>query len=175
MSDTTTTDQAQALRDEAARADKRAADSFDRCDTDGFLSQWASNITARKLRMEADLLEAGGMHTFQGLFNAAGQRVQAKQAKCQAYQGGYETKWLVFGGGGTVAHWVAIPQNAEAPTMRSKMGKLGLHEEPELAPAKVETKGSGTGLAGAASVYVGYTRTDGGHPTDAVLYQEVAK
>jgi hypothetical protein len=170
MSDTTT-EQAQALRDQAAAADKRAADSFDRCDTDGFLSQWASNITARKLRMEAALLEAGGTHTFQGLFNAAGERVQAKQAKCPAYNGGYETKWLVFGGGGRVAHWVAIPQHPEAPSKRSKMGQLGLHEEPEEAPAKIETKGSGTGLAGAASVYVGYTRTDGGHPADAVLYE----
>lgn len=49
------------LRAEARAHEKEAYDSFERCDTDGFMSQWASGINARQKRMEADLLERGGV------------------------------------------------------------------------------------------------------------------
>ena len=38
--------QADELRDWAASARRSASDSWERCDTDGFLSQWASGLTA---------------------------------------------------------------------------------------------------------------------------------
>ena len=49
------------LRDLAAKADRAAADSFERSDTDGFVSQAASGIMAAKYRAQADLEEAGGL------------------------------------------------------------------------------------------------------------------
>ena len=60
----------QQLRDEAKAARKRAYESFIECDTDGFLSQWASNITADELEMQADLLEKDTLHEFTALFDS---------------------------------------------------------------------------------------------------------
>ncbi|QWY84902.1 hypothetical protein SEA_MSCARN_31 [Gordonia phage MScarn] len=38
----------------------RSAESFDRCDTDGFLSQWAHDSMAHNYRHLADLVDNGG-------------------------------------------------------------------------------------------------------------------
>lgn len=54
---------------EAARAARQeAADSFERCDTDGYLSQWASGLSAREHDAKALLAEEGGTSTFTALF-----------------------------------------------------------------------------------------------------------
>lgn len=60
------------LREEAARQEQEAIDSFDRCDTDGFLSQWASRLGGRLDRAKADLVEAGGVSEFTALFDLDG-------------------------------------------------------------------------------------------------------
>jgi hypothetical protein len=54
-------DRARELREQAARARQQEQESFDRCDTDGFLSQWASSITAAEKDREADLANRGGL------------------------------------------------------------------------------------------------------------------
>lgn len=155
------------LRDEAKAADKRAYDSFERCDTDGFMSQWASGITASKLRLEADLVEAGGTHSFRGLFDENGTRIKAKRVKGHDYFGNPETKWIVLDEHDSVLHWVNIPKNPDDPSGRSKMGKLGLHEEWEDGiPAKATT--SGESITSVRAIVV---RTDGGYPDDAVVYE----
>lgn len=41
---------------------KRSAESFERCDTDGFLSQWASDTMANRYSRNAEIVEAGGVH-----------------------------------------------------------------------------------------------------------------
>ena len=51
-------------RAEAAQSSRDAADSFERCDTDGFLSQWASGLNARLALAKADLAEHGGIAAF---------------------------------------------------------------------------------------------------------------
>src|SRR3990167_10637731 len=66
------------LRTEASKHFQAAQDSFDRCDTDGFLSQWASGLSGRLASTKADLLDAGGKSEFWGLFTLDGQRVRAK-------------------------------------------------------------------------------------------------
>jgi hypothetical protein len=71
----TTTETPDEKRDRAGRLDQAAHDSFERCDTDGALSQWASQATARKLRAEADLIEAGGVARFTALFTLDGELV----------------------------------------------------------------------------------------------------
>lgn len=65
-------------REQAAAARKRSADSFDRSDTDGFLSQWASEITARKHDACASLAEQGGRAEFPALLDMGGKPVRAK-------------------------------------------------------------------------------------------------
>lgn len=52
------------LRAEAAQHEQDAQDSYERCDTDGFLSQWASGMTAQRKRLQATIVEAGGVATF---------------------------------------------------------------------------------------------------------------
>jgi len=71
--------------EQAAReSEQRAAESFERCDTDGFLSQWASGITAREYRAKADLARSGGKVTTSALFTMTGELVPAKM---------YETRY----------------------------------------------------------------------------------
>jgi len=55
-----TKDQIAKLKEEAATHDREAFESFERCDTDGFLSQWASGINAQEARLKASLIEQGG-------------------------------------------------------------------------------------------------------------------
>lgn len=66
------THEAAELRAKAADCYKREQESFERSDTDGFLSQWASSITARKYLAEADLIDAGGTVETRALFNLDG-------------------------------------------------------------------------------------------------------
>lgn len=44
------------------------AESFERSDTDGFLSQWASGLSAQESSAKAELAAAGGMIETQALF-----------------------------------------------------------------------------------------------------------
>ena len=75
----TTTSEGDALRARAAASDARAVDSFERCDTDGFRSQWASGVMAALYRLQADIADKGGMWEFPALFDLNGNLVAAKE------------------------------------------------------------------------------------------------
>ena len=79
------------LRAEADAFDQEAAASFERCDTDGFLSQWAMGLGASRKRMEATLAEEGGVSDFLALFTTDGEWVPAKMI-----QGTYGPRWMVL-------------------------------------------------------------------------------
>ena len=51
---------------------------FDRETVDTFVTDWATDITARQERTEADLLEAGGVAEFEALFDLDDNPVPAK-------------------------------------------------------------------------------------------------
>lgn len=144
---------ASALREMAARSRQAARDSFDRCDTDGFLSQWASDITAQQLERQAHIAEAGGRAQFTGLYQGK-RRVAAKMVSSQ-FMGRTRSSWLLrddeaarFG-----RKWVPVG-------LRSRVqGKLGLTERQEWAPAVAYLGGNGRGLAGCASAFVAAKRT----------------
>ena len=80
-----------AERHEAAAKvfEDRAWESFQRCDTDGFLSQWASQEGARLARLLARLAESGYMSTFWGLYEGD-RRVKAKEINTK-----FGTCWLL--------------------------------------------------------------------------------
>ena len=82
---------AQDHREAAARAENDRTESFDRCDTDGFLSQWAYGITAQKHRAEANLIEAGGVIDAQVLFDVEGNISSTHQAFGQ-----YGEFWVLY-------------------------------------------------------------------------------
>lgn len=163
------------LRQKAAESDRKAAESFERCDTDGFVSQWAHGISASKDRLQALIEEQGGTHEFRGLFNSDGERIKAKRVQGTDYFGKPETKWIVLDDNDRVMHWVNIPKNPDNPSGRSKMGKLGLHEAwEENIPAVAILAGGGMGLAGAANVRAKASRTDAGFPEGSIVMVEVA-
>jgi hypothetical protein len=74
----TVNETAEQLRDRARQLEQAAADSFDRCDTDGFLTQWSQQMNASLHRLQADVLENGGVWTFPALFDLEGNLVAAK-------------------------------------------------------------------------------------------------
>lgn len=63
----------------AATNEQCAADSFERCDTDGFLSQWASRVTADRIRLQADILANGGCALFPVLYDKVTDKVVATE------------------------------------------------------------------------------------------------
>lgn len=50
---------AQQYRESAAGHIQAERESFERCDTDGFMSQWAHNVMARVAQVKADIVENG--------------------------------------------------------------------------------------------------------------------
>lgn len=70
--------QAAQYRAEARGNDQAAYDSFERCDTDGFLSQWAHGQMATRYLRAAQILENGGCAEFIALFDLEGNLVPAK-------------------------------------------------------------------------------------------------
>ncbi len=140
---------AEQLRESAAQHDQNAADSFERCDTDGFLSQWASTITAQKEREQADILDAGGIATF-GRYEL--QTLDGEAVNAKIINGRHGLCWALmddddkFTGEFIGAH----------PVRESTLAKKGYREvEHEfVAEAVADIKGNGTGLSGAATCRV---------------------
>ena len=165
---------AQANRDEAAA-------SWERCDTDGFVSQWASGITAQLHSAQARLTDNGGRAEFAALFDLEGNLVPAKLVLGRSFNGmAPKESWLLLATdkpngpakkdpatGKTVFH--SRSYAATESRQRAHHAKKGFYEGTVLAPARAETFGSGKGLAGASSVSVGYRRTDGGFSRDVVI------
>jgi hypothetical protein len=139
------------LRAEAAQHDQDAADSFDRCDTDGFVSQWASGQMADLRRREAELAEHGGTWTFARteLVTLDGQPTDAREVQTR-----FGAKWRLD----STDQWLPV-----APKREATLAKHGYREvtTTEVAPAKAAHSGSGKGLAGATSVSVVIYRADG--------------
>jgi chromosome segregation ATPase len=66
------------LRAAAAKAEQQRQESYDRSDTDGFMSQWASGLAAQESLMKAELEENAGKAEFVALFDKDGNMVPAK-------------------------------------------------------------------------------------------------
>lgn len=133
------------LRERAAAHDREAHDSFERCDTDGFLSQWASGLTAQQLRREATIAENGGVASFLALFTTGGEWVPAKPI-----DGRYGTRWMVLDTTGK-ATGEFLPY---LPVRRDTLAKRGYVEGYACWPAKAAIHGTGRGLSGAATCRV---------------------
>lgn len=151
---------AQELRQMAADCYQQKQESWERSDTDGFLTQWASGLSASLYIAQAEIVENGGKWEFPGLFDVAtGNRVPAKQISCYnkfAYR--HETRWALFDPETGKLTGVFYPCGDRS----RKLKAAGLIERPELVPAKAEIVGQGTGLSGSA--WVVKQRTDGGCP-----------
>lgn len=155
------------LRAEAAAHHAAALESFERCDTDGFLSQWASGLTGSVKMLQADIEDKGGVWEFQALFDLDGNLVAAREVR-----GTYGWAWGLIDPAnprGRFLGWFN-PSKARTPEKRrAANAKKGYYLGWVLAPAVAEIMGGGTGLSGAASCYAGVRRTDGGYSADVTI------
>lgn len=62
--------------EEAARCERQRQESWERSDSDGFLSQWASQQMAQRYRTLAEIAEAGGVYELSFLGDAEGNRIE---------------------------------------------------------------------------------------------------
>lgn len=147
---------------EAARHFQDESDSFDRCDTDGCVSQFASNLSGRLESAKADIARRGGVWDFQGLFDAeTGERVHARQVSVyNKYKYDYEMKWVLTDEAADKYGRKWIPAGLRSSVQKN----LGLCEREETAPAAAKISGSGHGFSGLATCYIDIFRTDGGYP-----------
>ena len=146
-------------RERASKHFQAKEDSFDRCDTDGFLSQWASGISGQLEARKAELAEAGWTSTFPGLYRRSdGARVRAKLIDAR-----YGLCWAFCDEEGTFTGRFLSHSKG---TKRSRLYREGFELREETAPANARITGSGTGLSGTAWVEV--YRADGGYPEEAV-------
>lgn len=134
-------------RKAAADYAKREQESWERSDTDGFVSQWALQSLRREELMKADLADRGGVDTFPILVDKeTGEVVPSRLMETR-----YGMAWAVFdtaedanSHSSTVQKWVSTSDKAVA--------KKGYEVKYQQRPAKVVTTGRGRGLSGALSV-----------------------
>ena len=151
--------QAERLEQEAKDNRRRSAESFDRCDTDGFLSQWALDIGADLNRRKAELLRDGGFAQFPVLCDAAGNVIATRVYKFPdkySFSGGYVRRWRLPDELAAKAgrKWIPVRDIGESRIQK----QLGLHEEDRWFPAyaKITTGGrNDRGLSGCANAFVG--------------------
>ena len=136
------------LRAEADACDLRAEESFERCDTDGFLSQWADGLEANRLRLAATLAEDGGLAEFPALFTLDGAYVPAR--RCESKNYGWGDYWMVLDANGKPTG-TFLPY---FPARRTTLAKRGYVEGYVREPAKAVFQGRGHGLSGTAWVAI---------------------
>lgn len=140
------------LRASAAQHRADAAESFERCDTDGFVSQWASGINAQVADRNAEIADGGGKWLFARttLVTLDGEPTDARAVDTR-----YGTKWR----SDAADKWLPY-----MPARPSTLAKHGYREVTETiaAPAKAITwaPSGARGLSGATSVCVIVIRTD---------------
>jgi hypothetical protein len=130
-------------RQRAAASRERSRESFERCDTDGFLSQWASDINARLYDLKALVAEQGGKSSFPHLHTLDGRPVKAKVIK-----GRFGLCWALLDEQdkftGTFVSYSLTERGLK---------KKGFQMLDVEMPARAKIAGGGQGMAGAASCY----------------------
>jgi hypothetical protein len=84
-------------REMSRTSSRRSQESFERCDTDGFLSQWAADTTAREYDLCADLADANSQWEFTAVFTTDGDHVDARKVDTK-----FGWTWLIRNENGTV-------------------------------------------------------------------------
>jgi len=146
----------QQYEQEALDHKREASESFDRCDTDGFLSQWASGVNAQLATARAQLVRDGKKAEFEGLYEG-NKRIPAQITDVPHPK----FKWQ------RVKTWILrdqvdirrfgrkfIPCGSNSRVQKN----LGLCEKIEVDDAWAELRGKGHGLSG--SCWVQIERTD---------------
>lgn len=142
---------ADALRQQARDSQRRSHESWERSDTDGFVSQWAGNITAAELELKAQLIEQGGVVETDALFDLEGNYVLAKWVHTE-----FGGAWGIMdpdNPSGRFLGWFNESKAKNPETARKNNARKGYYVGRIKAKGYVKIVGGGTGLAGAASCY----------------------
>lgn len=131
-------------RDRAAECRQRSADSFARSDTDGYLSQWASDSTAQRHDLQARITDNGGMWPTRTLYKTD----STTPLPARLVKGQFGYSWVYDDDNGS-AVWVNPSQASTAAKRDAAMGKKGYREGFVWAPAYAYLSG---GAGGATSV-----------------------
>lgn len=122
------------FREQARGRQQAAEDSFDRCDTDGFLSQWAAGQMSHIYEALAALADAGGEWTFTYLADLDGNLVNARQIR-----GKFGPCWMILDDEGKATGEFAPWR----PAKESTLAKRGYKEVEVKRPACVRVSGNG--------------------------------
>lgn len=139
-------------RDDAAASYQRASDSFDRSDTDGFVTQWAAGLTGDLSRRKAQIADDGGLADFQVLVNGDDVIVPSRIVDTR-----YGAKRIVLDDADNAIAWVPphapiVGRNGKVGRLSPKLVALGLSFATVSHPATAVMDGRGTGLSGTAWV-----------------------
>lgn len=138
---------ADTLRAEAAQHEADRAASFERCDTDGFVSQWASGMSAQLARAQAEIVENGGMAEFAAPMTELGSELPHKLIK-----GAYGYCFALTDAQGSFTG-VFLPLSFGERSKHYKAGyRIGTVKAP--ARARLYSPPSARGLSGATQVQV---------------------
>jgi hypothetical protein len=149
-------------RQQAAECSQRREKSFQNCDTDGFLSQWASGLHSSLYSRLAELAENNWTAEFPALFyKDTNERVPAKIISVPdkfSYNGVMKSLWAIIDPttGKFTGQFLPTGKNSR------KQKSAGFYEGTEIAPAYAKIDGRGRGLSGSA--WVAVYRTDAGYP-----------
>jgi hypothetical protein len=142
----------ESLEAEAVRALRLKEESWERSDTDGFLSQWANGMTADLNRKKIAILRNGGYARFPVLVDADGKVIATKiYSFANPYNYGTDYRWRLPAEVEAKAGRRWVPTGSKSRILK----QLGLKEESRWFPAYAAIGGSGKGLSGCASAYVG--------------------
>ncbi len=143
MTSTATPDQlaqAASLREAARQSRIRSLESFERCDTDGCVSQWAADSMARLYDVQAEILENGGVAEFPALFDIDGNMLDAREVQTR-----YGWAWAVTTLDGGTA-WFN-PSHAQDETRRIATNRRkGYYVGRISAPAWAANSGRGVSI-----------------------------
>lgn len=167
MSDLKTAAEHTAAAEHHAREEQA---SWDRSDTDGFLTQFSHGIMGQVERRKAEIAANGGVAEFPALFDLDGNLVAAKLVCTYDRYALRDTyKWIVLASDDP--HSDAVQWINAFPVRKSTMVRKGYTEGTVKAPANARTWApeGARGLSGLTSVSVQTYRTDGGFSRDVEI------
>lgn len=136
-------------RAESAEMFAKREESYDRCDTDGFVSQWALGSLSQDYSLRAQLAEANGLTETRALFDLDGQLVPAVHG-----WGEYGEYFMIMDNDERGCRRFFNPSKARKDeTARANNAAKGFYVGTVKVEGQVKMLGGGKGLSGAASSY----------------------
>lgn len=154
----------------AAESRRAEQESWERSDTDGFVSQWANGMMGRVHDLQAQIDDQGGTWQFPALADNDGNLIPAKLVPTR-----YGMAWGLLSDPddphSDFSGWVSTSKASTAAKRRATMAARGYREVTVRVPAKATTYSppGARGLSGAMSVSVVAHRLDGGFSKDAEI------